>query len=223
MFGIKLDAASVEAFIAAGRIVLVRVESPFLRPAHPSIAAYFTRDGDDFHHGHVSLSELPHPGWLRSLVPLEKSFQSLFGGYGLFVEGQFVAYHPGYAPLAESLAGFVSYITSALGSVEYARQRDADSVIAAFDEEVTRRRLAWRTELEERAVDARPYEVLGIVPSSSLHEVVTAWKSARFRSHPDRIPERDEAGRRDATERSKKINLAYDAIRRERRGSKAGS
>ena len=68
-----------------------------------------------------------------------------------------------------------------------------------------------------------PYKVLGVSPSATDEEIKTAYRSLARRYHPDNYPN-DSAAAREAGERMKELNAAYDAITEMRaRTSRAGA
>lgn len=62
-----------------------------------------------------------------------------------------------------------------------------------------------------RPAKADPLAVLGLSPGATQAEIKAAFHRAAATHHPDRVPEADRAA---ATEAMKRINAAYDALRR---------
>jgi len=67
-----------------------------------------------------------------------------------------------------------------------------------------------------KRVELAPFEVLGISPSATPEEVVTAYKILAQIFHPDRFRDSSEAVRREAENRMKTLNEAYSAAKRGR-------
>jgi hypothetical protein len=68
-----------------------------------------------------------------------------------------------------------------------------------------------------------PFEVLGVMPSASQEEVVTAYKILAQIFHPDRFRDSSEAVRSEAEYRMRALNEAYAAAKRGRLSHQAGS
>ena len=65
-----------------------------------------------------------------------------------------------------------------------------------------------------------PYTVLRVVPGAPLEVCEAAWKALSRITHPDGVTDPREKRRRE--ERQKALNLAIDAIRRERAAGRGG-
>jgi len=68
-----------------------------------------------------------------------------------------------------------------------------------------------------------PFEVLGVMPTASRDEVVTAFKILAQIYHPDRFRDSTEAVRVEAEYRMRALNEAYAAAKRGRLANEAGS
>jgi len=68
-----------------------------------------------------------------------------------------------------------------------------------------------------------PFEVLGVLPTASQEEVVTAFKILAQIFHPDRFRDSPEAVRGEAEYRMRALNDAYAAAKRGRLSNQAGS
>lgn len=68
-----------------------------------------------------------------------------------------------------------------------------------------------------------PFEVLGVMPSASQEEVVTAYKILAQIFHPDRFRESSEAVRHEAEYRMRALNEAYASAKRGRLSNQAGT
>ena len=66
-----------------------------------------------------------------------------------------------------------------------------------------------------------PYAVLRVVPGAPLEVCEAAWKALSRITHPDGVTDPREKRRRE--ERQKALNLAIDAIRRERAAGRGGA
>ena len=66
-----------------------------------------------------------------------------------------------------------------------------------------------------------PYRVLGVPPTATDEEVKNAYRTLARRYHPDHFVN-DPAAAKEAGEKMKEINEAYDAIQREREARKSG-
>jgi hypothetical protein len=68
-----------------------------------------------------------------------------------------------------------------------------------------------------------PFEVLGVMPSASQEEVVTAYKILAQIYHPDRFRDSPEAVRNEAEYRMRSLNEAYASAKKGRLSNQAGS
>ena len=68
-----------------------------------------------------------------------------------------------------------------------------------------------------------PFEVLGVMPTASQEEVVTAFKILAQIYHPDRFRDSTEAVRVEAEYRMRALNEAYAAAKRGRLANQSGS
>lgn len=68
-----------------------------------------------------------------------------------------------------------------------------------------------------------PFEVLGVLPTASQAEVVTAYKILAQIYHPDRFRDSPEAVRMEAEYRMRSLNEAYSAAKRGRIANQPGS
>ena len=71
-------------------------------------------------------------------------------------------------------------------------------------------------EEDQAAITDYRYEILGIDPSSSDEEVKKAYRAKALKYHPDKVTDRSEDDRKWAEDRFKKINIAYEMIKKER-------
>ena len=68
-----------------------------------------------------------------------------------------------------------------------------------------------------------PFEVLGVMPTATQEEVVTAFKILAQIYHPDRFRDSTEAVRSEAEYRMRALNEAYAAAKRGRLSNQSGS
>jgi len=68
-----------------------------------------------------------------------------------------------------------------------------------------------------------PFEILGVLPTASQEEVVTAYKILAHIFHPDRFRDSPEAVRDEAEYRMRALNQAYSSAKRGRISNQAGS
>jgi DnaJ like chaperone protein len=61
-----------------------------------------------------------------------------------------------------------------------------------------------------------PYKVLGVSRDASDDEVKKAYKQMAIKHHPDKVAYLGEEMKNSANERFKKINTAYESIKKER-------
>ena len=68
-----------------------------------------------------------------------------------------------------------------------------------------------------------PFEILGVMPSATQQEVVTAYKILAQIYHPDRFRDSPEAVRSEAEYRMRSLNAAYQSAKRSRLANESGS
>ena len=61
-----------------------------------------------------------------------------------------------------------------------------------------------------------PYKVLGISPDATDEEVKKAYRRMAMKYHPDKVANAGEQIRQQATEKFRKINEAYEHIKKAR-------
>jgi DnaJ like chaperone protein len=88
--------------------------------------------------------------------------------------------------------------------------------IAAYDHQAVRGRYAYsgyyRAAQGAGAGDERYYRVLGLEPGASPEEIKKAYRNLSRKYHPDMVASLGEEFRRDAEEKMKEINEAYDRL-----------
>ena len=77
--------------------------------------------------------------------------------------------------------------------------------------------------MTQKRPELTPFEVLGVLPSASLEEVVTAFKIMAQIYHPDRFRDSPEAVRVEAEYRMRSLNEAYASAKKGRLANQSGT
>lgn len=145
-------------------------------------------------------------------------------GFYLFHRGKQVAFHPGHvAPdnhdIAMGLLGV--FLAASESSFDPLTRKRINAVAGAFEAHlkvIEAPKQPAGSSTKNATVSTDPYSVLGLTPSASNDEVHQAFRKKMAANHPDRVVHLDNADFQAFAEAQvKKVQVAYDAIKKERR------
>jgi hypothetical protein len=202
-----LDRKSFYEFLTAHRCAVLHAS--VIDVLNPFIVRHFRHA----HGGQVGIASVNLLGadWFREEVErtLNRTPTLLEDGYYLAVDGRLTSYQTGRD--AEAYGAALKAFFSSRSPADTLNERNARSVIAAFDALISRALDARRPSL---APARDPHAVLGITPTATAEEIDDAYRQRIREYHPDRVATMAQEIRELATQRTAEINAAYAELRR---------
>ncbi len=217
---------SFRAFLKRTRYALALI-APKTQSFNEFVERHFRAEyPEQFSFGALDPSRDASQAWLvkhveAAMHPKHRLARVVAPGYYLFRQGECLAYHDGTASPEEHMGAAVGGLISlALGGSgggvhrELAK-RGAALLIDAF-ERVLGAAAPAATQGARAAPAQDPYAVLGVSPVASEEDIDAAYHKQILENHPDRVNTMGPVIRAAASEQTKAINAARDAIRKQR-------
>lgn len=241
----QIEPSAFFDFIGRRGLVVVFIPLHIAHPFNPALVRHFRREADcDVEFGRVSLLQLvlrqmPAALFLAQGLRACGIFRpfDVLPGYYLFRDGQMIAWDSGFASRAD-LRHMVG--PSLLGAVGYAFTRNRGVLtttlrIGAREAAASRLAAAFADAAKRPPPSAAPprppprppmsdlmaaYRLLGVEPTATDREVMTAWRKLQTELHPDLAADDPQEYLR-RTELMTELNRAREIIRAHRGRARA--